>query len=547
VIGSRPVNTGILKKFLMFSRNLFSTVSISSNYSLADAVAWAVANGGGEIVVPVGTHAMSANVTIPASCTLKFVPGAMIDTTGFTLTVNGTIDAGLYQIFTGSGTIALNQFKNNSIYPEWWGAIGDNSTDDTSAIQTCLNYFTNTSMSYYGDLIFTNKYKITDALVIGKISNKNIRGLSVSTTITQFTDDKAIFRLITPGVHDFIIDNLTLTWNTQQTSAHTASIGIEFNDAAGSALSYYRFKISNMLISKCAYGTKITGTGQNPVWSMTMDRVLIIYPAITGIHLVSPTSAGMPNNSFYDCMIWNETSANSSFQIYLDAQTGFQFVNMNMQGNAYKDMVRIVNSYGTFDGLHIENAVFNNPGSYCRAFFISGGNVAIRNVNASPLTMTDGTWFGFVHGEFSGAAAKITLENIKLNQSGGGIPLMYVCVGTVGESDVTIKQIQHNLTSIVDEATTKRQNVHTTPIRSLQNVTFAEIAAGAYGTVALTVTGALALDQAIASPPTALEAGLILMPARVTAANTVTITLYNSTVGAITPAVAYWGIAVGKF
>lgn len=69
------------------------------------------------------------------------------------------------------------------------------------------------------------------------------------------------------------------------------------------------------------------------------------------------------------------------------------------------------------------------------------------------------------------------------------------------------------------------------------------IAAGAVATATITVKGAKAGMTADAGPPATLEAGL-LWSAFVTAADTVTVRLYNSTGGGITPASATWNARV---
>jgi len=72
------------------------------------------------------------------------------------------------------------------------------------------------------------------------------------------------------------------------------------------------------------------------------------------------------------------------------------------------------------------------------------------------------------------------------------------------------------------------------------------IAAGAKGTVDVTVTGAATGDRVIAIPPEALEAGLVPITALVPAANTVRIVLYNPTAAAIDGASRDWIIILIK-
>ena len=83
--------------------------------------------------IPAGNWPITADLTVPANLTLKFAHGAVLTiATGKTLTINGSLEAGLYQIFSGAGTGKVSGLK--TVYPEWFGAIGNGSTDDTVAL-----------------------------------------------------------------------------------------------------------------------------------------------------------------------------------------------------------------------------------------------------------------------------------------------------------------------------------------------------------------------------------------------------------------------------
>jgi hypothetical protein len=86
--------------------------------------------------IPAGTHSIAADLTIPANVTLRPERGATLAiATTKTLTINGGFEAGLYPVITctGTGTVVFGD-RVPVVFPQWFGAVGDNSTDDSAAI-----------------------------------------------------------------------------------------------------------------------------------------------------------------------------------------------------------------------------------------------------------------------------------------------------------------------------------------------------------------------------------------------------------------------------
>lgn len=85
---------------------------------------------------------LTANTTVPATLTLKVIkPGNLTKASTYTLTLNGPVIAGPYAIFSGFSTGNVTFGTSGSIVevlPEWWGALPDNSTDCTTAINNAL-------------------------------------------------------------------------------------------------------------------------------------------------------------------------------------------------------------------------------------------------------------------------------------------------------------------------------------------------------------------------------------------------------------------------
>ena len=83
----------------------------------------------------------SRHEIVPSTLRIIMIEDGLINHGAYNLTINGPFpDPGPYQVFSGTGTVA----GLNEVYPEWWGAVGDDSTDCTTAIQAAIDSVQNT-------------------------------------------------------------------------------------------------------------------------------------------------------------------------------------------------------------------------------------------------------------------------------------------------------------------------------------------------------------------------------------------------------------------
>lgn len=120
------------------------------------------------LAIPAGAVAVNSNTTIPANVHLMVMQGGELQVaTGVTLTINGGLTAGIYKIFslTGTGAVAFNAALVKEVYPEWWGAAADYNpdtgagTDSAAAINAAL-------AAHPKVVLLPGKYKISRTLKV---------------------------------------------------------------------------------------------------------------------------------------------------------------------------------------------------------------------------------------------------------------------------------------------------------------------------------------------------------------------------------------------
>lgn len=99
----------------------------------------AAAINGGIVAFSPGTY-VTVNVTVPSNVTLWFTNGAKLSvSSGATITINGYIDAGEYQIFSGLGTIVGTPL-NNVINGEWFGIPIVTTSNGYTSLQAAITF-----------------------------------------------------------------------------------------------------------------------------------------------------------------------------------------------------------------------------------------------------------------------------------------------------------------------------------------------------------------------------------------------------------------------
>jgi len=97
-----------------------------------------------------GNTDIDSDTTVDDYITLKVEKGNPINiSAGVTLTINGTLEAGRYQVFDGDGNVVFEDGAIDVVYPEWWG-------DDGNAIQNAIDSLSSGTVSLGRGTSYTN-------------------------------------------------------------------------------------------------------------------------------------------------------------------------------------------------------------------------------------------------------------------------------------------------------------------------------------------------------------------------------------------------------
>ena len=128
---------------------------------------------------------INSSLDIPANITVNFLPGAkLVIWQGGSLTIEGAITAGPWRIFASFGNpdlIKMVKVKSGqSVYAEWFGAIGNDYMDDRNAIQAALESSGDTLGSFNHGAVVTllgRDYHISAPLYLYGEHNRRLVGM----------------------------------------------------------------------------------------------------------------------------------------------------------------------------------------------------------------------------------------------------------------------------------------------------------------------------------------------------------------------------------
>ena len=91
------------------------------------------------LLLGTGTTTLTASTTVGTSITVVADRGAILSpNSGINIFLQGEFRGSMDQHFAGVGTVILNPGRTPLLYSEWWGALADGSTNNSTAIQAAI-------------------------------------------------------------------------------------------------------------------------------------------------------------------------------------------------------------------------------------------------------------------------------------------------------------------------------------------------------------------------------------------------------------------------
>jgi hypothetical protein len=131
-------------------------------------------------------------VTVPANVVLAFLRGGSLSAaSSYTVTMNGPIDAGQWQIF-GANILLNGAPKNHEFNLRWWGGAADNVTDDSAVFSRAFAAMNSLTALYTPTLVIPPGLYALASTPTALTKGLHIRGSNYDTVLKPITSVRAI-------------------------------------------------------------------------------------------------------------------------------------------------------------------------------------------------------------------------------------------------------------------------------------------------------------------------------------------------------------------
>lgn len=382
LVYAQPKNTGSVFNVTNYGISTNGTTDATSGLT---TIAATISNSTTKktLYFPSGEYRINSNLTLDTNITLRLDYNAKLQVAD-TLTIQGFIEAGAYQIFSGSGTVLVPHSK---VYPEWFGAKGDGIIDNVTALTRTFNS-TSPEIELNGSIYNINS----------KIEN-NLQGrdLTITSNNSKIYSSATVVdndpKILEGGIHFYNgnvvnISNVTFQGDNNGTENYLNALVIDScNNISLNKVKAENASFSGIRIRQANYLSVIDCNSSNNLYA--------------GL-LVENVGAGNIRGGIYDSN--GVTLGGNGYGI------AFSHRNGSLQDNTGFEISGVTANYNMKDGIDVHGGVgMKIIGNHVKGF----GTVGIRAINEAGEDpdvpgVLDTSWYKYVRDNI---ISENTIEN----------------------------------------------------------------------------------------------------------------------------------------
>lgn len=386
-------------------------------------------------------------ITIPANSVLKFEGGSISN--GILTGNNTVIDAGLVNIF-GTTTTLSGTWNFAEGYPEWFGATGDGTTDDTDSIRRALYNISTINLP----LVFQNSKKY---LISGPLNYYNGTYNDVNATLLA-CDNKEV----SPENYGIILanGNVSVFEGTKTTNQNSMTVirgtmrGLRFiwlgdshssdNSCVFRTCKTRRFNFENCFVG--SFNSFMCGCKMNSITKIQNNRIRAFYFAKTYSQSGTTITSSLVDSIITNNYITGVTDSSDGYTNVDNVCFAFTLYNGSYIQNNFIDYYRVIFDPGENGG----DGNVNSMGNQYQVFLYFYRNFNVATVNQPPSLTSIGDAFNWTDANSNEYIGRFTKDTYT-GQDGQtyNIPTCVLCVSNY--IFVTIKDciLENNLGNIV--------------------------------------------------------------------------------------------------
>lgn len=331
-----------------------------------------------------GPIKITSNKTIPSNITLRFAPNAYFVATASTveLTLDCQIDADKRKIFD-TVTVLFNYAA--TVYPEWWGAVADGTTDDRTAINLAFNSLVNGGEVNFGAKTYgISNYIGFTATSLNYTRKLTVRGAGLGKTIIQCNH---------ASNHGLVVSGYSITNRLPYPEIYGITItrGSSYlpgTGGVGLTLNYTSMaKVENIQCFEYTMGVDMRGA-PNTIMDNVQVNMSQGSSQFTGFNLYCNDTIGNVSSVLTNCWaaaVGTSAANNVGFKIYGDTPMDITLVNPSTAGGLAYGIFWYGGSTGTV-GYNSDNHIIN---PILDAFSLYGIDIE-ANDSAGAITILGG-------------------------------------------------------------------------------------------------------------------------------------------------------------